>query len=287
MLNFIHWNFDPVAFTVFGLEIRWYGVMFMLTFLFGWWILNRIFKREGRNPELADVLLWYVAIAVIIGARLGHCLFYDPQYYLSHPVEILKIRDGGLASHGAAISIPIALWLVARKYQVSVWYLLDRVVLVVALGGLFIRTGNLFNSEIYGHATSLPWGFIFERNGETLPKHPTQIYEALTYFAIFIILFSYYWRKKGKIPSGELFGWFLILCFGMRFMIEFLKEVQEEWESAYLLDMGQMLSIPFVLLGIVVLILAKKGVLGKKDALPDAGTPKERKRTQPENSKQK
>lgn len=249
----------------------------MLTFLCGWWILNRIFKREGRNPELADVLLWYVAIAVIIGARLGHCLFYDPQYYLSHPVEILKIRDGGLASHGAAISIPIALWLVARKYRVSIWYLLDRVVLVVALGGLFIRTGNLFNSEIYGHVTSLPWGFIFERNGETLPKHPTQIYEALTYFAIFLILFSYYWRKKGKIPSGELFGWFLILCFGMRFLIEFLKEVQEEWESAYFLDMGQILSIPFVLLGIVVLILSKKGLLGKKDALPEAGTPKPKK----------
>ena len=252
--------------------------MFMLTFLCGWWILNRVFKREGRDPELADVLLWYVAIAVIIGARLGHCLFYDPQYYLSHPVEILKIRDGGLASHGAAISIPIALWLVARKYRVSVWYLLDRVVLVVALGGFFIRMGNLFNSEIYGHATSMPWGFIFERNGETIPKHPTQIYEALTYLCIFIILFSYYWRKKGNIRNGQLFGWFLVACFGMRFLIEFIKEVQEEWEQAYILDMGQMLSIPFFLAGIAILILSRKKMLGKKDSLPEAGTPRPRKK---------
>ncbi|MDE7073064.1 MAG: prolipoprotein diacylglyceryl transferase, partial [Bacteroidales bacterium] len=164
MLNFVIWNFNPLAFSLFGLEIRWYGIMFALTFITGWFILNRMMKQEGRNPEIADVLLWYVAIAVIIGARLGHCLFYDPAYYLSHPVEILKIRDGGLASHGAAISIPIALWLVSRKYKLSFWYLLDRVVIVVALGGLFIRTGNLMNSEIYGHVTSLPWGFIFVHN---------------------------------------------------------------------------------------------------------------------------
>ena len=279
MLNFIHWNPDPVAFTVFGLEIRWYGVMFTITFLCGWWLLNRMFKQEGRNPELADTLLWYVALAVIIGARLGHCLFYDPQFYLSHPVEILKIRDGGLASHGAAISIPIALWLVARKYRVSVWYLLDRVVIVVALGGFFIRMGNLFNSEIYGHVTNLPWGFIFERNGETLPKHPTQIYEALTYLCLFFLLGAYYKRKKGKVRNGQLFGWFLIGCFGMRFLIEFLKEVQEEWELAYALDMGQMLSIPFILLGIVVLVLSRKGILGKKDALPGAGTPEPKNKT--------
>lgn len=272
MLNFITWNFDPVAFNLFGLEIRWYGVMFTLTFICGWLLLSRMFKMEKRDPALADVLLWYVALAVIIGARLGHCLFYEPGYYLSHPVEILKIRDGGLASHGAAISIPIALWLVSRKYQVSIWYLLDRVVIVVALGGLFIRTGNLFNSEIYGHVTSLPWGFIFVRNHELLPKHPTQIYEALSYFCLFLILFSYYWKKRGKTRNGILFGWFLIGCFGMRFLIEFLKEVQVEWESAYLLDMGQILSIPFILLGIGIVVIAHKTELGKKDRLPQAGT---------------
>lgn len=266
MLNFVIWNFNPLAFSLFGLEIRWYGIMFALTFITGWFILNRMMKQEGRNPEIADVLLWYVAIAVIIGARLGHCLFYDPAYYLSHPVEILKIRDGGLASHGAAISIPIALWLVSRKYKLSFWYLLDRVVIVVALGGLFIRTGNLMNSEIYGHVTSLPWGFIFVRNHEVLPKHPTQIYEALAYLGLFFILISLYRKHKGNLPSGRLFGLFLTICFSMRFLIEFLKEVQESWEEAYLLDMGQILSIPFILAGIVILILSHKGILEPKDA---------------------
>lgn len=276
MLNFITWDFDPVAFRVFGLEIRWYGVMFTLTFLCGWFLLCQMFKKEKRDPALADVLLWYVALAVIIGARLGHCLFYEPGYYLSHPLEILKIRDGGLASHGAAITIPIALWLVSRKYQVSLWYLLDRVVIVVALGGLFIRTGNLFNSEIYGHATTLPWGFLFVRNHEAVPKHPTQIYEALSYFLLFIGLFAYYWKKGGKVRNGLLFGSFLVGCFGMRFLIEFLKEVQVEWEAAYWLDMGQILSIPFIVAGIAILVIANRKELGKKDHLPQAGTLRKR-----------
>lgn len=285
MLNYITWNFDPTAFTVFGLEIRWYGVMFVCAFLGGWFLLTKIFKKEGKDPELSDILLWYVAIAIIIGARLGHCLFYEPSYYLSHPIEILKIRDGGLASHGAAICAPIALWMVSRRYKISFWYLLDRVVLTVALGAFFVRMGNLFNSEIYGHATTLPWGFIFERNGETLPKHPTQIYEALSYLILFFCLLGYYHHKKGKIRNGSLFGWFLIGCFGMRFLIEFLKEVQVEWESAYTLDMGQMLSIPFILIGIIVLILSKRGILDKgkyadctgKPASGSSGKPKGKK----------
>lgn len=274
MLNFITWTCDPVAFSLFGLEIRWYGVMFALAFICGWFLLSKMFKKEGRDPALADVLLWYVAIAVIIGARLGHCLFYEPSYYLSHPIDILKIRDGGLASHGAAVSIPIALWLVSRKYRISIWYLLDRVVIVVALSGLFIRMGNLFNSEIYGHVTSLPWGFIFANNGEVLPKHPTQIYEALSYFILFCILLAVYRKKQGKLRNGSFFGWFLIACFSMRFLIEFVKEVQVSWENKYWLDMGQMLSIPFIVLGIVMVVLSHRMQLGKMDALPGAGTPK-------------
>ncbi len=277
MLNFITWTCDPVAFSLFGLEIRWYGVMFALAFVCGWFLLSKMLKTEGRDPALADVLLWYVAIAVIIGARLGHCLFYEPSYYLSHPIEILKIRDGGLASHGAAIAIPIALWLVSRKYRISIWYLLDRVVIVVALSGLFIRMGNLFNSEIYGHVTSLPWGFIFANNGEVLPKHPTQIYEAFSYFVLFCVLLAVYRKKQGKLRNGSFFGWFLIACFSMRFLIEFVKEVQVSWESRYWLDMGQILSIPFIVLGIVMVILSHTMELGKMDALPGAGTPKQTK----------
>ncbi|MEG1498573.1 MAG: prolipoprotein diacylglyceryl transferase [Bacteroidales bacterium] len=261
MLNYIVWNADPVAFSLLGMEIRWYGVLYALTFASGWFILNKMLKREGGNPALVDTLLWYVAIAVIIGARLGHCFFYEPAYYLAHPIEILYIRDGGLASHGAAITILFALWLVARKYKLSYWYLLDRVVIVVALGGLWIRTGNLINSEIYGTITDYPWGMIFVRNGEILPKHPTQIYEAISYFILFVCLFTYYWKRRGVVPPGKIFGWFLVVCFGMRFLIEFVKEVQEPWELQYMLNMGQILSIPFVLLGVGILYLSSKGRL--------------------------
>lgn len=264
MLNFIIWDVNPVAFSLFGLEIRWYGILFALTFLSGWWLLGRIFKTDGQKAEMADVLLWYVAVAVIVGARLGHCLFYEPQWYLSHPLDILKIRDGGLASHGAAIAILVAIWLVSRKYKTSFWYFLDRVVIVIALSGFFIRMGNLINSEIYGHATSLPWGFVFTRNGEILPKHPTQIYEAFSYLILFAFLLLHFFRKKGNVRNGLLSGWFLVGCFGMRFLIEFLKEVQADWESAYWLDMGQILSIPFILVGIVILFLSHKGILDKK-----------------------
>lgn len=264
MLGYIIWNINPVAFSPFGLEIRWYGILFAVAFLLGWWILARMLKREGQKTEMADVLLWYVAVAVIIGARLGHCLFYEPQWYLSHPLDILKIRDGGLASHGAAIGILIALWLVSRKYKTSVWYWLDRVVIPVALSGFFIRMGNLMNSEIYGHITSLPWGFVFVREAETLPKHPTQIYEALCYLLLFAALLFHFWKKKGKVRNGQLFGWFLIGCFGARFLIEFLKEVQVAWEAGLRLDMGQILSVPFILGGIVILIASHQGLLDKK-----------------------
>ncbi|MCH5244384.1 MAG: prolipoprotein diacylglyceryl transferase [Lentimicrobiaceae bacterium] len=264
MLNYIIWNVNPVAFSLFGLEVRWYGVLFAISFLSGWWLLSRMLKLEGRKPEMADVLLWYVAIAVIVGARLGHCLFYEPQWYLSHPLDILKIRDGGLASHGAAIAILIALWLVSKKYKTSIWYWLDRVVIPIALSGFFIRMGNLMNSEIYGHVTALPWGFVFVREAETLPKHPTQIYEALCYLLLFAALLWQFWKKKGQIRNGQLFSWFLIGCFGSRFLIEFLKEVQVGWENGIILDMGQILSIPFVLAGILLLLASRKGLLDKK-----------------------
>lgn len=268
-LAYITWNVNPTAFTIFGLEIRWYGVLFAITFAVGYLILTKMFQKEKKSEDLAYSLLFYVVLAVVIGARLGHCLFYEPAYYLTaeHWIEILYIRDGGLASHGAAISIPIALYLVARKYKLSTWYLLDRVVIVVALGGLFIRTGNLMNSEIYGHATTLPWGFLFLRNGEVMPKHPTQIYEALSYFLLFLGLLTYYIKKDGKLKEGVSFSCFLIICFSMRFLIEFVKENQELWEDDYVLNMGQMLSLPFIALGIVLLILSLNGKLPHRKSI--------------------
>ncbi|GHS85919.1 prolipoprotein diacylglyceryl transferase [Bacteroidia bacterium] len=261
MFNYITWNVTPTAFHIFGLEVRWYGVMFAGAFAIAFLLCGRMLTKEGRTQNVADTLLLYLGIATIVGARLGHCLFYEPSYYLQHPIEILRIRDGGLASHGGAIAVAIALWLAARKHQETFWYLTDRIVILIALVGSFIRMGNLFNSEIYGGTTTLPWGFIFELNDEILPKHPTQIYEALSYLVLFFVLYWYYLHKQRKPKQGQIFGWFLIGLFGMRFLIEFVKSVQEPWEVHYMLKMGQILSIPFILAGIVILLLVHQNKL--------------------------
>lgn len=246
----IDWNVNPEIFRIGNFAVRWYGLLFASAFFFGYLIMGRFFKREGIPIEVLDKLTIYMAVGTIIGARLGHCFFYEPSYYLSHPVEILMIWKGGLASHGAAIGIIIALYLFSRNTKKPFLWVIDRIVIVTALGGFFIRTGNLMNSEIYGTETSLPWGFVFIRNGEVVPKHPTQIYEALCYLVIFILLYLVYIRKEGKVKSGLLFGLFLILVFTARFFIEFIKEDQVGFESGMALNMGQWLSIPFVLTGI-------------------------------------
>ncbi len=202
---------------------------------------------------MLDTLTTYMVVGTVVGARLGHCLFYQPDYYLANPIEILKVWEGGLASHGAGIAIPLVLWLFARKAKKPYLWILDRIVIVVALAGFFIRMGNLMNSEIYGIETSLPWGFIFERWNETVPKHPTQIYEALSYFIIFLILYTLYRKKGTSLKPGFLFGFFLAVLFSVRFLIEFIKEPQVGFEQTMVLNMGQLLSIPFVLLGIYLL----------------------------------
>ncbi|KPK87829.1 MAG: prolipoprotein diacylglyceryl transferase [Bacteroides sp. SM23_62_1] len=255
MIDAINWNVNPEIFRIGNFAVRWYGLLFASGFLFGYLIFYKFFKKEGLTVEILDKLTIYMALGTVIGARLGHCLFYEPNYYLSNPIEILKIWKGGLASHGAAIGILIALYLFVRKHKKPFIWILDRIVVVVALGGALIRIGNLMNSEIYGVQTSLPWGFVFIRNHEIVPKHPTQIYEALTYFLVFGILFWIYLKTKAQFRDGTLFGWFLILVFGIRFFIEFIKEDQVPFEGGMTLNMGQWLSIPFVLLGITVLYL--------------------------------
>jgi phosphatidylglycerol:prolipoprotein diacylglycerol transferase len=212
--------------------------------------MRKMFKNEGLGEDVLDRLTIYMAIGTIAGARLGHCLFYEPAFYLRHPLEILLIWHGGLASHGAAIGILIALWLFVRKGKRGYAWVLDRIAIVVALSGFLIRMGNLMNSEIYGIETTVPWGFVFLRNNEVAPKHPTQIYEGLVYILIFFLLTRMYWREKGKVYQGLLISIFLILVFTARFFIEFLKEDQVPFEAAMKLNMGQLLSIPFVLLGI-------------------------------------
>ncbi len=248
---FIHWHVNPEIFPNTFLPVRWYGLFFVAAFYLGYMIMARFFKKEGIKIELLDKLTIYMLVATIAGARLGHCLFYEPGYFLKHPLEILMVWKGGLASHGAAIGILFAIWLFSKKYkEFNYFQILDRLVVTIALAGFWIRMGNLMNSEIYGIQTSLPWGVIFERNFETVPKHPTQIYEALSYLLIFFFLWWYYYRKDGKPKEGLLFSWFLILVFTARFFIEIIKENQVPFENHLPLNMGQILSIPFVLAGI-------------------------------------
>jgi phosphatidylglycerol---prolipoprotein diacylglyceryl transferase len=250
-LLIVPWNPDPEIFRIGSFAIRWYGLLFASCFLFGYIIMKKFFDNEGLGEDVLDRLTIYMAVGTIVGARLGHCFFYEPAYYLRHPFEILMVWKGGLASHGAAIGILIALGLFVRKEKKSYSWVIDRIAIVVALSGFFIRMGNLMNSEIYGVETTVPWGFVFLRNHEVAPKHPTQIYEGLAYLLIFILLYRMYWHKKGQVYQGLLISIFLILVFTARFFIEFLKENQVPFEATMKLNMGQLLSIPFVLLGIV------------------------------------
>lgn len=255
LLNYILWNVDPEIFSIGPLSIRWYGLLFALGFVFGQRILTKIYVAEGRTEGDVDVITLYMIIGTVVGARLGHTLFYAPDYYLSNPIEILKIWEGGLASHGATIGILFSLWLFSRKQKFDYMWVLDRIVIVVALGGALIRMGNLMNSEIIGRPTDVPWAFEFVRLGENplVPRHPTQLYESLSVFALFVLLLWLWSKYKSALPKGLLFGIFVTALFTFRFLVEFLKENQEAFEDQLTLNMGQILSIPLILVGLVIL----------------------------------
>jgi phosphatidylglycerol---prolipoprotein diacylglyceryl transferase len=265
IFNFITWNANPEILPLGPLSLRWYGILFASSFYFGYLIFKKIFRKEGHPLELLENLLVYLAFGTIIGARLGHVLFYSPAEYFKDPLSILKVWEGGLASHGAAVGILIALLLFVRKYKFNYLWLLDRIAIVIALSGVCIRLGNLMNSEIFGIETSLPWGFKFIRSSEFAnfpiadipPCHPTQIYEALSYLLIFLFLFWAYNKNLFIKYRGRLFGIFLVLLFSARFLIEFIKNPQENFERTLPLDMGQLLSIPFILIGIVLIIISR------------------------------
>ncbi len=257
----IHWAVDPVLFHIGPLEIRWYGLLFVSGFILGWYLFRWFFRREGISEKLLDPLLYTLLICTIVGARLGHCLFYQPDYYLGswHGFwEIFMPWKGGLASHGGAIALLLGMWWFAHRYgrknDFDFIWILDHLCITVAFAGAFIRLGNLFNSEIYGDVTTLPWGVIFDLRGETEPKHPTQIYESLSYLILGLYLLWRYRYKLEKTYRGFFFGAFLVGCFGMRFIIEFIKEPQVEFENHMTLDMGQWLSVPFIIAGICILI---------------------------------
>ena len=254
----ITWAPSPEIFSIGPVTVRYYSVLFVSGFIIGYYIFVRFFKREKLPAEILDTLLYTLLGAAVIGARLGHCLFYEPEYYLARPIEILKVWEGGLASHGGAIGILIAIWYYVkkygRKYDFDYLWLMERIGVATALAGALIRIGNLMNSEIYGNRTNLPWGFIFVLRGEVVPKHPTQLYEALAYLLTFAILMHLYWRMLPKLKKGTLFGLFLIGIFGARFLIEYVKEPQVAFEQTMALNMGQLLSIPFVLAGIALIV---------------------------------
>lgn len=261
---FITWDVEPEIFNVGGFSLRYYGLLFVLAFIFGYKIEEKIFRAEGLSMEWLDKLWIYVAVATVVGARLGHCLFYDWAYFSHHPLEmILPFRFEpefkftgfqGLASHGAAIGIITGLWYYSKKVsKKSIFWILDRAVIPIALAGVFIRLGNLMNSEIVGEVTTRPWGFRFVNasglENPLSPRHPAQLYEALCYLLSFGVLMYLYWRTNVKERQGFIFGMFLVLIFTARFLIEFVKENQVEFEETMTLNMGQWLSIPFVAVG--------------------------------------
>ncbi len=250
-LAFITWNISPEFLHISErVIIRYYGLFWSLGLLVGYFLLHALAKREQYPSLVADKEALYATIGVLIGARLGHCLIYDPVHYLSNPLELLHFWEGGLASHGGGVGVLLALALLARRLRVPFLWIMDRIAIPIAFIATMIRLGNLMNSEIYGVETTRPWGFIFTRAGETLPHHPTQLYEASGYFLVFILLaFLYYRRPTLRRYRGLLFSIFLVLMFTVRFLVEFIKEPQSAYEVGMFLNMGQLLSIPFLLYG--------------------------------------
>ncbi len=280
MTNLFIVDFTQVSPTIIDfLPVRWYGLFFAISFFLGFKIVSKMYKKDGFSDEAMDKLLYYVMAGTIIGARLGHVFFYGPYWdefdasgrliiegYFSHPLSIFKIWEGGLASHGAAIGILIAVYFYSKKVtKKSMLFTLDQVVIVVALASFFIRIGNLLNQEIVGSITNVSWAFYFKdyydidaTTGEKVfqPRHPAQLYEAIAYLISFITLYYLYLKTIFKNKQGFIFGLFLVLIFTARLIIENFKEVQESWENNYALHQGQMLSIPFILVGIIFMIRA-------------------------------
>ena len=255
LLSYIDWNVSPVLLPLGPIALRWYSLCFLATFVIGFYIMRDVFRSEGKSEEDLNSLVNYMVLGTLIGARLGHCLFYDPGFYLSNPLEMVKFWHGtsfgisGLSSHGGALGIFSALYIYTRKREIPYIWILDRIVIPTALGGLFIRLGNLFNSEIVGIPTEVPWAFVFTRI-DNLPRHPAQLYESLGYGLIFVMLYTLYKRLRRESPDGLLLGLFTLFAFAYRFFIEFVKERQANYGQDLPLSVGQLLSVPLVILGI-------------------------------------
>ena len=263
-LLFITWNPDETAFSIGGFSFRWYSLCWLMGLILAYFIVRRLYKEAKIKDELFDPLFIYCFLGILVGARLGHCLFYEPDYFLSsfeHIIEMFlpihKMADGswkftgyeGLASHGGTLGLMLALIIYCKRTKISLWRVLDFIAIATPITACFIRLGNLMNSEIIGKATDVPWAFIFQKIDD-IPRHPGQLYEAIAYFIFFFIGWWFYRHKPEKVGTGFFFGLCLTLIFTFRFFIEFTKENQVDFENSLPLDMGQLLSIPFIIIGV-------------------------------------
>ena len=277
LLNYIVWNPDLEAFHLGPISVRWYGLMWIIGLALAYFVVMRLYKEQKIKDEYFDPLFLYCFFGILIGARLGHCIFYEPDYFLTSvkgliemvlPIRFLPNGDfkligyAGLASHGGTLGLMIALWMYVRKTKLSIWTVLDNIAIATGTTACFIRLGNLMNSEIIGKVTDVPWAFIFE-HVDKVPRHPGQLYEAIAYAILFVIMWTIYKRSskqptpRPQVGTGWYFGFCLAYIFTFRFFIEYTKEIQEAFEASLPIDMGQILSIPFIILGVCCMIRAK------------------------------
>lgn len=264
----IDWNPSIELFKIGSFAVRYYSLMFVIAFMLGLYIMKKIYINDKIPLEKLDALFIYAVVATLIGARLGHFLFYDPEFLIRKPLEVIlpfqfspfKFTGfQGLASHGAAIGIIIAMYIYCKKIlKKPLLYILDRISIPVAIGGAFVRLGNLMNSEIIGKYTNSDYGFVFVQLGETEPRHPAQLYEAISYVFIFCVLMYVYWKTNKKEKQGYIFGLYFVLMWSARFIVEFYKEAQVDARAEWVLNTGQWLSIPMILLGLYLMLRAKK-----------------------------
>ncbi|QDT40674.1 Prolipoprotein diacylglyceryl transferase [Gimesia alba] len=272
----LSWDINRILFEFGPIKIRYYGLFFTAGFICGYLLLRWMYRTENKNVDDVDSLLIYMVIGTIVGARLGHCLFYHPAYFFEKPIRFLEIWKGGLASHGAAVGITISAWLYSRKHKdQSLLWLMDRLAIPVALAGFFIRIGNFFNSEILGRASDVPWAVIFvnglelDKEAQMTPRHPVMLYESLCYGCIFLILYLLYRKYRAATPGGLLVGLFFVLVFTARFVLEFFKLRQAEFAQGLPLSVGQMLSIPLVIAGVLLLIYRRPVASTESIAAPE------------------
>ncbi len=270
-LQFIVWNPDVMAFRLGPLAIRWYSLCWLIGLVAAYFLVKRLYKEQKVKDEYFDPLFLYCFVGVLVGGRLGHCLFYQPDYFLTqwdHIVEMLlpihHMADGswkfvgyeGLASHGGVLGMLIALWLYCRHTKMNIWHVLDDIGIAAPVTAVMIRLGNLMNSEIIGNVTDVPWAFIFE-HVDQYPRHPGQLYEALAYACFFFVGWWFYRHRPERVGTGFFFGLCLTLIFTFRFFIEYVKDIQVDFEAGMLFDMGQLLSVPLIIIGIACLVGGK------------------------------